>query len=195
MTRRNVTLDDLRGPARVSAVQQISNQVMDKARGAQGAVSVSGTQKSVPARIPDPASFTLHLPIPPSTNNLFKSVGNRRVRSVEYEAWSRVAGQEIQAQRAPQFAGPVRVDIACERPERLSDIDNRIKAPLDALVKFHVLRDDSQVVEVRCRWADVTGCVVVITSIGTPLAVSIAPIPKTPAPANEAEPFNILTAC
>lgn len=166
---RSIQLEHLGPAAREQATRLLAEQVLDQARGAQ---------KPVPARAPDPASFTITLRSPPpSTNNLFASTtktakdGHQyqgRVKTQVYRQWLAVAAAEIRTQKAPSFAGPVMVDISCERKSERADIDNQMKASLDLLVKTEVLGDDRQVNEIRCRWAQIKGCVVEITSAALP---------------------------
>lgn len=106
--------------------------------------------------------IVLALPVPPSTNNLFKSVGKRRVTSDAYQAWQTHAGIALASQRPGSIGGPVDVSIECKRGNRRRDIDNIAKAPLDLLVKHRVLADDSQVVRLSLAWADVPDCVVTV---------------------------------
>jgi len=108
------------------------------------------------------------IPTPPSTNNLFATVrGGRRVRSKAYNAWLVEAGWEIKRQRVQPIAGPVAVTLTIGKPKGVRcDVDGKIKAPLDLLVKQAVLADDSQVQEITARWGPVEGCCVEIREIG-----------------------------
>lgn len=106
------------------------------------------------------------IPTPPSANHLFRGAGKLRVKTNDYKAWLTAAGWEIKRQRVPSVAGPVSVTLTVCRPTRgRSDIDNRIKAGLDLLVKQGVLADDSQVQEITARWGVVEGCCVEIREI------------------------------
>ena len=100
----------------------------------------------------------LHLPMPPTANNLF--VNNRgvlqggRSKSGEYRRWLTEAGWSIKIQVpgfvAPLFRGPVCIVIDCGL-DRHSDIDNRIKPTLDLLVRQGVLADDAWVDDLHIR--------------------------------------------
>jgi Holliday junction resolvase RusA-like endonuclease len=108
------------------------------------------------------------IPTPPSTNNLFRAAGKRRVKTDAYSAWLTAAGWEIRLQRVPLVLGPIAVTLTVQRPSRggRADIDNRIKAALDLLVKQSVIGDDDQVQEITARWGSVEGCQVEIRQIG-----------------------------
>lgn len=93
----------------------------------------------------------LTLPWPPSTNTLWRNVriGNRQATllSERGREFFDAAAYEVIRQRAGiRFAGVVCCDITLHAPNRRSyDIDNRIKAVLDACTKGFVWHDDGQV--------------------------------------------------
>lgn len=105
-----------------------------------------------------------NLPLPPSLNNIFfnKPHGGR-AKTTDYKNWLDTAAWEIRGQRVAVFRGDVRVCIVIGRPNKTSDIDNRIKPVLDAMQKAGVISNDKAVVDIRARWGDVTGCVVSIS--------------------------------
>jgi Holliday junction resolvase len=120
------------------------------------------------ARTRDSAhSVRIALPLPPSANNMFVNVrGKGRVRSENYKSWSRTAGLLIRAQRPGRFDVPVRVRIEVNHPRGLGfDIDNRIKAILDALVQYGLLIDDS------AKW--VRGVEIVVVESGAECLVEV----------------------
>ena len=103
--------------------------------------------------------FTVELPMPPSINNSFvnarargtKRYGPGRIMSDEYRAWRKGAALAIIAQvRADgRVGGPI--DVCIDVPERMNgDVDNRIKAVLDALVDSGRIDDDKHVMRVTC---------------------------------------------
>ena len=110
------------------------------------------------------------LPMPPSANNMFVNVpGKGRVRSKDYTNWAKAAGWIIKAQRVRKFNVPVRIKIEVNNPRGLGfDIDNRIKAVLDALVAAEVLVDDS------ARW--VRGIEIAVVDIGAECTVIVEAI-------------------
>jgi Holliday junction resolvase RusA-like endonuclease len=82
------------------------------------------------------------LPVAPSTNNLFFNVpGRGRIKSTEYNRWLCDAGVLLKQQSPAAMMGAVEVTIRIPEKTR-GDLDNRIKAPLDLLVKHGVIEDD-----------------------------------------------------
>lgn len=99
----------------------------------------------------------LTLPAPPSTNMLFRNVrGKGRVRTEKYDAWLAEAGWKLRMQRPESVKGPVVLVIGVERMSKTADIDNRIKAVADLLVKHRVIDDDKNVMAVAAAWASET---------------------------------------
>jgi len=87
------------------------------------------------------SSFTLPVPPPLSkTTNNVPGVG--RVKSKEYKAWIKQAGQELMIQRVKHVESPVQIHWVLPYNGR-RDFDNYKKALLDVLVKFGVITDDS----------------------------------------------------
>ena len=119
------------------------------------------------------APLTLYMATPPSVNAMYintRGPGKRgRAKSKAYEAWCKEPcythlGFALPRWGGNPISGPVSVDIQVEKPKRgRSDVSNRIKACEDRLVSLGVLKDDSQIVDVRARWAKVVGCVATIT--------------------------------
>lgn len=112
-------------------------------------------------------ALVLHFPFPPPLNNLYVNIPRRgRVKSKRYLTWHRAALNEVLPQvKTPinlRFNGNFIVDIALGRPDkRKRDIDGTAKAILDLLTGI-AWADDSQVVDLRMRWADVVGAIVTI---------------------------------
>lgn len=130
--------------------------------------------KAIANRMPSTATeATITLPVPPSTNNLFATVplrvGNKRttkrIKTTSYKNWLDEARIAILQQRPPHITGRVSVDVQMRQPTASSDPDNRLKATLDALVAGSVIEDDRHVTDLRIRWADVEGCVVVVRAV------------------------------
>ena len=107
--------------------------------------------------MPDEPVCRLLLPVPPSTNNLFRTAASRRVRTAAYNAWRDAAGWEIKLQRPPALHPPLRtcLRVLIQAPlGQNRDIDNAIKPLLDVLVKMGVIADDSLVDDLRIVRAD-----------------------------------------
>lgn len=100
----------------------------------------------------------IRLPMPPSTNHLFATVGRRRIVTRAYKAWRTEAGYKLLAQRPQKHKGDV-ILIMRFGPRILNgDVGNRIKAAEDLLVELRVIEDDRFVVKISAEWADVQGC-------------------------------------
>jgi Holliday junction resolvase RusA-like endonuclease len=74
-------------------------------------------------------------------------------RSTAYRRWSKLATQELQAQRAGRVAGKFCVVITARRTKRKRDLDNIIKPLLD-LLSGVVTDDDSNCERVSAGWTD-----------------------------------------
>lgn len=88
----------------------------------------------------------LWLDLPPSVNGAFKNVrGRGRVKTDIYKNWLTGAGWQVVSQRLPQWRGPVAPwQASLTVSERmLGDIDNRVKAVIDLLVKQRLVPDDA----------------------------------------------------
>lgn len=114
---------------------------------------------------------TVHLPWPPSVNNLYFNAGRKRVRAPLYRKWQEEAGWMVKAAKVPAFAQPVAITLdLCPPDNRRTDADNRTKPVLDLLVACGVLPDDSRkhVQSVTARFVEnsVHSCVVTIEEVG-----------------------------
>jgi Holliday junction resolvase RusA-like endonuclease len=105
----------------------------------------------------------IELPLPPSTNNLFINLpGKGRVRSGAYKAWERQASASLTFASWDMPTKPYTVTIRLNMDHR-GDIDNRVKAVLDLLVRHGVLEGDQWVNELHVyRDRTVAACQVVL---------------------------------
>lgn len=105
--------------------------------------------------------ISLTLPFPPTANKAWQRVGNRTLISEHGKAYRRgVQGQVLVARRSgalPKAAlqGPLTAVLLAFPPDDGGrDIDNLIKATLDAMGAAGVYVDDSQIRDLRIVWQD-----------------------------------------
>lgn len=115
------------------------------------------------------ATQRIRFPFPVSVNNMFPTVGKRRVPSEAYEAWKAEVVRQLYIQSPRAVSGPVNIRIDLVAPDnRRRDADNYNKAVLDALVRHKLIEaDDNRTVRlVSTEWQDEgEPCVVTITAI------------------------------
>ena len=92
--------------------------------------------------------ITLTLPFPPSVNTYWRNIGRGRTiiskRGREYR--DEVVGYVANLPRLAILADRLHVAITLHAPDkRRRDVDNYLKAPLDALTHAGVWADDSQI--------------------------------------------------
>jgi len=93
--------------------------------------------------------LTLDLPYPPSVNHYWRMARGRWYISAEGKRYRAAVLAEAR-DRAFSLAAPLRVDVALTMPDkRRRDVDNVLKALLDALQYAGVYADDSQIEELH----------------------------------------------
>lgn len=99
------------------------------------------------------------LPFPPSVNRLwrFDPKSKRALASMEYRTWKDLATYMIRQQRAVltgrQHRGPYKLTVRLKKPDnRHRDLDNRIKALSDALVRARLVQGDHLCEHIDARW-------------------------------------------
>lgn len=105
--------------------------------------------------------LVLFLPWPPSINRYWRSPSRhdaRRIISAEGRKYRAdvIAAVLEQLKRFPKpILGPVEVTLCLAPPDsRRRDLDNALKAPLDACTHAGLWKDDSQVKRLVVEWAD-----------------------------------------
>lgn len=79
-----------------------------------------------------------------------------RVKTKRYRDWEKMCAPVLRrvVDREGMIEGKVRVEYRFERPDaRKRDLGNLEKAMSDVLVKFGVIGDDSNIVDLRLIWA------------------------------------------
>lgn len=104
-----------------------------------------------------PRTLALEIPFPPSVNRIWRNVAGRTLLSRdgrEYRA--RVAAEFLRPSVIRFGASPVAVHLAAWLPDaRRRDIDNLLKAALDALTHAGCWDDDSQIQTLSIRRAGI----------------------------------------
>ena len=92
-------------------------------------------------------SLSLTLPIPPSVNAMYRSIGRRNILSKEARQWYEKVVPMIREQAGGWFVlGNCELSFGIYFPDRRRcDVSNRVKALEDAITKSEVWKDDSQV--------------------------------------------------
>ena len=92
-------------------------------------------------------TIRLELPYPPSVNSYWRANGHRRYISKEGVAFTNKVSLIVKTQK-PKTFGDKQVAISVmihPRSKRKFDLDNTLKAILDALMKAGMYDDDSQI--------------------------------------------------
>lgn len=117
----------------------------------EGRARRSGAGAAVGVSTPIAVSFTM--PMPPSVNQIFRNLpGKGRVKTGAYDDWRAFAVTSIRRQQIAALTGRVLVLFGVERMSLSADIDNRIKAMLDAMVEARVIVDDRYVTGFAVAW-------------------------------------------
>ena len=91
-------------------------------------------------------NYVLELPYPPSANRYWRRVGNRVLISAEGRRYREEVQKILTALVFPLLLGRLRVDVWAVMPDRRErDLDNVLKALLDALEYGGAFKRDSQV--------------------------------------------------
>ena len=98
----------------------------------------------------------LTLPFPPSVNTYWRTFQGRMLISKKGREYRKAVADEIILQKGNKhLKGKIKMTIEAWRPDnRRRDLDNLLKAPLDALTHAGVYEDDQLIVDLRIFWAE-----------------------------------------
>lgn len=101
----------------------------------------------------------LILPFPPSVNSYWRQFQGRTLISKKGREYRLAVAEQVLIQKgAKHYSGKVKLTIEAWRPDdRRRDLDNLLKAPLDALTHAGVYDDDHLIVDLRIYWAEEKG--------------------------------------
>lgn len=89
------------------------------------------------------AKGPIHLPFPPSVNQIWRAVRGRNIKSKPYRDWEVNAGTELLCQNPQKHEGPVNITMTFGLPDkRRRDIDNLAKPVNDLLVRHQIIQRD-----------------------------------------------------
>jgi len=119
-------------------------------------------------------ALTIELPYPPSVNHYWRRVGARTLISREGRRFRRSVCARLAERTAPPMTGRVAVHVTAHPPDRRRrDLDNAMKALLDALALGGVYEDDGQIDRIAIERGEVAPGGKVVVRI-TPLDQEVA---------------------
>lgn len=117
-----------------------------------------------------PSTITLHLPLPPSANRLWRHGNGRTYKSKEYREWLRRADICVLASAILRghkiIKGKFTAELIIKQSAR-GDIDNRSKSAIDFLQRIGIVTNDKNLTELNIkRGSAPTGCILTIREAG-----------------------------
>jgi crossover junction endodeoxyribonuclease RusA len=107
---------------------------------------------------------TLQLPLPISTNDLWRPVGKGMVLSREYRTWKTAAGQILQTQRPGRIDGRYDLVLVVSSAWH-GDLSNALKGIEDLLQTHGVIENDKLARRIVLEWGDgITGALVTVSA-------------------------------
>lgn len=105
-------------------------------------------------------AVSVDLPLPVSTNDLWRPAGGRMVKTERYRVWARAAADAIGLQRPGCVSGPYSLTLLVNRRRRSrADLGNMEKGVSDALQAACVIDNDLDAERIVIEWSDsVLGC-------------------------------------
>lgn len=120
---------------------------------AQSLKATAGLMTEVGDLADPPASVAFSMPTPPSVNHVFANVkGKGRVKTSLYDDFVLRGIAAIRMQRVKSIHGYVVAVFGVERMSLTADIDNRLKAMIDTIVKAGVIKDDRLITAIAISW-------------------------------------------
>lgn len=105
-------------------------------------------ERVTPDLQPTPTEITFMLPYPPSVNAIWRPAGNRIISTDTARAYRQRCAEEIMVQKVPRHHRAIRGRLALHMlvitpaSTRRRDLDNVLKATLDAIQRCGVIEDD-----------------------------------------------------
>jgi len=119
-------------------------------------------------------ALTIELPYPPSVNHYWRRVGARTLISREGRRFRRSVCARLAVRKAQPMTGRVAVHVTAHPPDRRRrDLDNAMKALLDALAHGGVYEDDGQIDRIEIERGEVAPGGKVVVRI-TPMDLEVA---------------------
>lgn len=93
----------------------------------------------------------ISLPFPPSVWEIYVGWGKNRRLSPEYAKWRNDCRLFLNRTK-DRIDGPFSIQVALKRPHRRMDLDNRMKALLDVLQHYQIIKNDSLCERLTMTW-------------------------------------------